>query len=93
MKKILSLIIFFSLTFAIFSCKKEDVNDPTVYHWKRELVSNVALNPLNNIDDSKIYVVSTDFLYLTNAQMEEQKKSKRRDGTVFYYRFTRVDTE
>ena len=93
MKKILSLIIFFSITLAIFGCKKEDVNDPTVYYWKRDLVSTQPLNPTDNQTGANFFVVATDYVYLTNAQMEDQKKSKKRDGTIFQYRFTKVDTE
>ncbi|RZK91423.1 MAG: hypothetical protein EOO98_05955 [Pedobacter sp.] len=83
MKKILTYIIVCALTIATFSCKKEDVNDPTVYYWKRELVSTLPLNPTDNPAGSNFFVVATEYVYLTNAQMEEQKKSKRRDGTIF----------
>ena len=90
MKKILIIILFFSLTSTLFSCKKEDLDDQTVYEWKRELVSDLAINPLSNPSETPYYVVTTEYVFLTNAQMEEQKKAKRKDGTIFYYRFTKV---
>lgn len=79
----------------MFGCKKdEDLNDPTIYLWKRELFSDVALNPLKNPKDSSSglvdYLVSTDYVYLTKAQAKEQERKKKRDGTTLFYTFTRM---
>lgn len=79
----------------ILSCKKDsNLNDPNVYLWKRELFSKAPINPLNNSYDpvtSTInYLVSTDYVYLTYAQVNKLEKDKGKDGTLYFYTYTRV---
>ncbi|MGY0036177.1 hypothetical protein [Pedobacter sp. NJ-S-72] len=82
----------------ISSCKKEEnLDDPNVYSWKRELYMRDFTNPFSmspgtslsaSYSSPRNMLIQTEYVYLTNAQVktEKQKKKKMRPPAFIFIR-------
>lgn len=92
--------LFLSGLLFLFACKKENLDDPAVYKWERQLVQVTYLVnpvlPLNGQEDNKRVhnpwvevVVKRETVFLTNAAMAQQRDSinSTSRGTYIYKYF------
>ncbi len=106
--RVLFLFTFLFVSSLISSCKKDtDLDDPTVYLWKRELYreSLFTENPFQKSpftdptfgtirNYNSRFLVSTEYVRLTHAQAKAEREKKEKDsGRLFSYRHIKVDKE
>lgn len=97
-------VLLILLVVFMLGCEKETPNDDAVYRWKRELYRGLVNNEgpafvgvVNaNNSNGRLYtqqgiLVRTDYVFLTEAQVNSQKDSiYKASGRMFAFKYVKV---
>ncbi|MFD1166832.1 hypothetical protein ACFQ2C_14585 [Sphingobacterium daejeonense] len=81
------LAVLFTMFMLLNSCSKDelDLSDPTVYKWKIETFSREAPPNFEGQNINGKWLVSVEFVELTNAQIAELKRKTSEVQSVIVY--------